>query len=880
MPAASFGQWVREARRTIGLTQEVLAERVGCAVQTVRKIEAGARRPSRQMAERLARALDLPPADQAAFLRAARGSAPRPLDPSSGRTSELAPPAARALPTFQTRFIGRQAELAEVRRLLREPDCRLVTLVGPGGIGKTRLAVEAARDCAPCADSVVFVPLAPLNTAALLVPAIAHAVGFAFSGPQPPADQLLRHLATQDLLLILDNFEHLLGDSPGEFPAEPRVSPQAAVDLLARILDQTSRVKLLVTSRERVNLQSEWAVRLAGLSIGQAEVPPTATDPDAVVLFAERARQVRHDFELTVDNRHLVVRICRLLAGMPLGIELAATWARLLSCAAIATELERGLDFLEASTRDLPERHRSMRAVFEHSWQLLHAEEQQVLRRLSVFRGGFTRVAAAEVAGATLALLAALVDKSLVRPAGVDRYDLHEAVRQYAAAHLERDVHEHAAARDRHCRYFVGWLADRDRLVKSARQRETVAELATEIDNLRMVWDWAARRRRLADLRTASPTLFYFYEIRCSYQEAAALFQQAADALESALGALPPSEGATAEDERMLAGEILAMQAWFLFRYGQYGQALALLHRSTTLLGAQHPTGDLSEALPYPPWLLRYRLGDYSRGAQLLRDRVQGQRERGDEWGTAYSLMHLGLLLRFQGDDQEAYHRMREAVLLSKATGDPVAMARILSFAAITANAAGAYAEAHKLACESLALSRGMDDRFSIATALHALGRVAHAREAYEEARGRLEESLAAFTALGYRWNRAHVLSDLGQTLHALGASAAARQTLHEALAVATEGRTIRDALDAAVELATLTWAQGEAEQALELALQVLRHPAGSQAAKERAEHLRLELEAALAAPQVVATRARVAARTFDEAMADLLARWRRDESA
>ena len=878
MPTASFGNWVREARTALDLTQEALAERTGCAVQTIRKIEAGERRPSRQMAQRLAYALALPDGEHAWFLKAARADANQPAGAPAATAPARPPRLSPALPAMHTVFIGRQAELAEVRRLLADPERRLVTLAGPGGIGKTRLALEAVTAGRPFADGVIFVPLAPISTAALLVPTIAHAIGFTFSGPLPPADQILQHLATRDMLLILDNLEHLLDETPGEVPTDPGIFPGSAADLLARIVAEAPGVKLLVTSRERVSLRGEWAVQLAGLPVGQADAPDDTRDADAVVLFAERARQVQHDFQLNAANREVVARICRLLEGVPLGIELAATWTRVLSPMGIVAELERGLDFLQTTTRDLPERHRSMRAVFEHSWRLLEAEEKQVLRRLAVFRGGFTRVAAAHVAGATLGVLAALVDKSLMRRAGAERYDLHEVVRQYAAGHLELDVHEHAAARDSHCTYFVAWLADRDRLLKSTCQRETVAEIATEIDNLRAAWDWAAREKRPADLRRAIPTLFYFYEIRSAYQEGAALFEHAADALDRALPGLAVADDVSGADERLLVGELLAMQAWFLFRYGQYGRAQALLERSFALLEARHSTGSLSEALPYPPWLLRYRLGDYSRGVQLLRERVQVQRERGDTWGVAFSLMHLGLLLRFQGDDQEAYHRMREAVLLSKSTGDPVAMGRILSFAAVAANAAGAYDEAHELACESLAISRRMDDRFSSATALHALGRVAHAREEYVEARARLEESLAAFTALGYRWNRAHVLSDLGQTLHAMGATAEARRTLIEALAVTTESRTIRDALDAAVELAALARAQGEIEQALEIALQVPRHPAGSRAAKDRAEQLRLDLEAALAPGQVAEVRSRVAARTFDEAMEDLLARWRSED--
>lgn len=217
--AASFGRWVKQCRMTLDLTQEMLAKRVGCAAQTIRKIESGECRPSTAMAERLAAVLELPPDERLSFLKAARTTGIRIIPDASGLSPQPPVVSASSLPSFHTHFVGRTAEQAEIQRLLANPDRHLITLVGPGGIGKTRLAVEAGKMCPEFADRVVFVALAPISTATLLVPAIANAIGCTFSGPEPLADQLLHYLQARELLLILDNMEHVLGLPPGSADA-------------------------------------------------------------------------------------------------------------------------------------------------------------------------------------------------------------------------------------------------------------------------------------------------------------------------------------------------------------------------------------------------------------------------------------------------------------------------------------------------------------------------------------------------------------------------------------------------------------------------------------------------------------------------------------
>ena len=295
-------------------------------------------------------------------------------------------------------------------------------------MGKTRLAVECGALARQFAHGVAFVPLAAVESPALLAATIADAVGFSFYGTGEPRTQLLDYLREKELLLILDNLEHLVDD----------------VRLVLDLLAHAPLLKVLVTSRERLQLQGEWVVELGGLPVTEGDSHRRTAASDAVALFVERAQRVQHGFRLRADDRVWVTRICRLLDGMPLGIELAATWVRVLRCSDICAELERNLDFLATPVRDLPQRHRSLRAVFEHSWRLLSQHEQQVLTSLTVFRGGFSRAAAEEIAGASLPTLAALVDKSLLRSSAdataSQRYDLHDLVRQFAAATLQADA--------------------------------------------------------------------------------------------------------------------------------------------------------------------------------------------------------------------------------------------------------------------------------------------------------------------------------------------------------------------------------------------------------------------------------------------------------
>ncbi len=332
------------------------------------------------------------------------------------------------LPRPITPFVGREQELADLRRLLADPACRLLTLVGPGGFGKTRLAAQAAAETAALPDGVCFVELQGVRTPDRLAQAIADALGLSASSAAPPLDQLLDALRDKTCLLVLDNFESML---------EPDAAPAAAAALLGQLLETAPGVKALITSREALNAFGEWRYPVGGLSVPAAG---SAGDPaweacGAVRLFVQAARRVRPDFSPAAEAAG-ITRLCRLVEGMPLALELAAAWTKTLTCAAIADEIAGGAGILQADLHNLPEGHRSVPAIFHQAWSRLPDEEQRVFRRLAVFRAGFELPAAAEVAGATLPMLGALLDKALIRREAHGRYSLHELLRQYAETRL------------------------------------------------------------------------------------------------------------------------------------------------------------------------------------------------------------------------------------------------------------------------------------------------------------------------------------------------------------------------------------------------------------------------------------------------------------
>ncbi|MBC7809827.1 MAG: AAA family ATPase, partial [Burkholderiales bacterium] len=460
------------------------------------------------------------------------------------------------LPSQTMPFIGRGDEITAIAQRLTDHTCGLLTLVGPGGIGKTRLALEVANTIAETpivVDGVHFVDLQPISSGDLLVVAMAHAVGVLLSGSEDPRSQLLSYLNGRKTLLLLDNFEQLLGN----------------VDLLADILKIAPDIKLLVTSREALNIQEEWVWQVGGLQVPDHQHGQSIESYSAVQLFVERAHRTRKDFALTGQELP-ITRTCQLVEGMPLALELAASWTKALSCTEIADEIQRSLDFLTTNTRNMPERHRSMQAVFDHSWRLLTQAERESFPRLSVFRGGFRREAAKQVAGASLAILAGLVDKSFLRLSASGRYEVHELMRQYGDEHLNAVTDAKEDAQHCHCVYYASFLHQRQVTLRGPQQAFALDEIEDELDNVRLSWQWAVEHGMADAIHQSMHSFYVFCHIRAQAAEGERLFDLAFKRFEH-------------EDSAMLAYIILArlILAWFNGRQGQandYPKAIQLAY--------------------------------------------------------------------------------------------------------------------------------------------------------------------------------------------------------------------------------------------------------------------------------------------------------------
>jgi predicted ATPase/DNA-binding NarL/FixJ family response regulator/transcriptional regulator with XRE-family HTH domain len=834
-----FDRWLKRLRADLDVTQDVLAERVGCSTETIRAFESGRRRPSRAMAERLADVLQLPVEQRQIFLRSARGlSEPAPFTSKvfaasyapqaapHAQPSVAALPRPARLPSLTNVLIGRQAEQTDIQRRLADPACRLLTLVGPGGIGKTRLALQVAADIADqFADGVAFVALAQVLAAEHVATAIAGALGLSFAGGQAPDDALVAALADRRLLLVLDNFEHLLDATP----------------LLAALLREAPGVRLLVTSRERLRLQAERVFELSGLATPRDDTRAGIDRSDAVLLFLERARQHSDDFALAAANRAAVAQICQLVDGMPLGIELAAAWVRVLSPDEIAAEVRRSLDFLTMNDRDADPRHRSMRAVIDHSWALLTDEERRIMARLSIFRGGCQREAAERVAGVTLPALLALLDKSLIQrsagAAGAARYEMHELVRQYAAAQLDADPREAASARDQHCAYYAAWVNAKKPMLQSPQQHVAVAEIVGEIDNLRAAWQHVVEQRRIEPLWLMSEgtVLLWFYELRSWYQEGEALTRRAADALRTP----PPAT----RKEQILLGTLTGCQGWFTFRCGRPGLGLKLLEEGLEILRpGDHPLFLLFtlEQLAY----LTFFNGELERAVMFQEQVLALARQIDDPWVTGHALF-LRAAIFVDHMPEVAYARFHEGLPQIRAAGDRYHLILSLYHLGEVALARGELREAEQYFAEALRRSAEIGNGVGEVSALNGLAMVACAREAWGDAIAHCLEALARAREVGDQWSRAKALVTLGQAEAGGGDHMAARRGFKEAIDVSLAARALPTAIAGWVGLATLD-AQNGAPSAPLLAIlaHVRRHAATSRHTAERAA----DLWAALAA--------------------------------
>lgn len=689
---------------------------------------------------------------------------PRTLDsqrfhvPRSGNNN-----AKHNLPVQITPFVGRESELTEMEKLLDDPNIRLMTIVGPGGMGKTRLSLEAAmKQVERFRNGVYFVPLAPLRAKESIVPAMADAVGFKFRSStrtrgiqqkegesSQQASQLLDFLSDKELLLMIDNFEHMLDGAP----------------IVSDILRTAPKVQVLATSRERLNLQEETVYRIEGMDFpqvsGQRMASLDTEEYSAVKLFMQSARRIRPDFELSDDDLTYVVRICELVQGMPLAIVLAAAWVEMLSLQEIVDEITNSTDFLETDMRNVPERHRSVRAVFDYSWNMLSDVERDVFMALAVFRGGCTREAAQAVGGmngrpASLRTLTALVNKSLLkRDPDTGRYELHELLRQYAKEYLAKSGHNETV-RTTHSNYYAGHMDSLERDLRGGRQVGAMNDLDKDLDNVRSGWQWAYENDLYKNIIHYTPSLDLFFVMSGRREEALEMFGGAYQYLLKH----PSSDPVY----RRAKGRIL-------IRLGRYKwshdgkkngeKARDLLENGIEIV---EELDDLTE-LPTAYIALAQtlcKLNKFDEAWEVNQENLRLSAEINDQNGLADANFSLGYIAAISHDDiekaQEFFEKSRK---ISYDIGDKYSESGALFNLGATAEMIGNFDEANRYHHESLALRRELGNPFTIIKSAQRLAWTAWANKRFDDAESMVLDCLDLAQQHNLSWQIHDLLNQL-----------------------------------------------------------------------------------------------------------------------
>ncbi|HSL46556.1 MAG TPA: NB-ARC domain-containing protein [Anaerolineales bacterium] len=729
--------------------------------------------------------------------------------------------------------------------MLQDPQCSLITIVGPGGIGKTRLAIEAAQhvqDLFP--DGIWFVPLAPLNSPTLIVPTIADAAGLKFSDPTNHQAQLLRYLHLNRALLVLDNAEHLL-DGVGVF---------------TEILNACPQVKLLVTSRERLNLLSEWVFEIRGLPVPTNDQMEQMEAFSSVSLFLQSARRVRAGFELCEEERRWVFKICRIMEGMPLGIELSAAWVGLLSCEEIAEEIERNLDFLTVSMRDLPERHRSMRATLDHSWKLLNDEEKLILSRLSVFQGPFRREAAEEICGANLAVLSSLRNKTLLDRTDQDCFSLHELVRQYAECRLVEDPSEQEQVIDRHAAYYVRCLAEWEEALNSSQQLETLNEIALMINNLRQGWRWMMVNGRFNYLKSDSfyarlshrsaLSLSLFYEMRVRSKEAVDLFTEVVMFLKAARAAFERSEDVSRFDS--VLGTITAYLGWQQLYVYQHAKARENLEEAIKLLENDQSRLERAQAHSILAWI-DFRQGKMQRSAELLKQTLDSYQEERNTWWYLESIICLAMVHVLSGNLSQCEALCQEGFRLIT-PGDLHSEFLLKKVDAYLYYFKKDYGKAKQLMQENLQLAyQYKNHRVIIANRLIDLCLVALATNRIEVAARYAQESVALLSEYGDLYDLNFAMLFLGKCFVAQSEVEAGRDQFRQVIKMGQTLGAFYMMYWGMVNIAQSYLVEGQTEKAIEIALLLKDCPVEYKLAQDDSNCLFADLQAILPKEQIEA---------------------------
>lgn len=710
---------------------------------------------------------------------------------------EQALPCGHNLPAPITRFVGRQDELSLLHGLLRHE--RVITLVGPGGAGKTRLAVQAGWQALPdFEDGVWIVPLMAVTSPDLFYFAISEALQLPANSGIDPQKQIVNHLRGKHLLLILDNFEQLI----------------PAAGLLPGLLQQAPQVTALITSRERLNLYGECTFDLAGMDNPQSATPEAVAASGAGLLFLQNAQRARPSFVLSPGNSAAIQRICLLVEGIPLALELAGTWVRAMSCEQIAAQIESDLDFLAAGWQDQPQRRRSMRALLEHSWSMLSPQEQQTLRRLSVLVGRFDLPAAQAVAAMTLPELVALVDKALLHwEASSERYEGHPLLKRYAAERLAENAAEQAEANQRHCRYFLEFTGQRQEALRGRQVGQALHEISEVIGDVRQAWNWALQNSQWELLDASIEGLFQFYNIRSRYADGAELFGTSAENLSQLATAGPTAQA--------LFLRLRLYQAAFIARLRRISEARQICEACLPALRDLDRPADTGLCLNQLG-LAAALQGQHAEAALWLAEALSIARDRSLQILEADILTNQSENYERQGNLAEAGLAIEQAGQIYHALGDSRGEAHACYLRGWVVIQQGHYLQAQALFHQSFEISQELGDLFGQSSSLDALASAQRRQGYYDNAVENRRQALALIQQTGSQHGEAVAISNLGTDLMNLGDYVSAQAQYQRSLAIYRELGLRRNQSIDLHNLATLALYAGDLNAALDTVRQGL----------------------------------------------------------
>jgi predicted ATPase/DNA-binding XRE family transcriptional regulator len=747
----SFGEWLRQRRRMLDLTQQALADQVGCARITLRRIESGGRKPSKELALILLEKLGAPQANGEAWLRFARGLSGFPERSVDSFTSKPR----TNLPTSLTSFIGREKELDEITKLIAKN--RLVTLTGVGGIGKTRLSIQVASGLLnDRPNGTWLVELAPLSDPALVPHTIISTLGLIEQSGRSPLAILTDFLQNKHALLILDNCEHLI---------------QACAELAETLLRTCPDLHILATSREVLGIAGEALYLVPALTTPDPVRVSLNILPDyeAVQLFVERAQSALAGFMLTRENAPTIAQVCHQLDGIPLALELAAARIKMMSVEQIASHLNDRFHLLTGGARTALPRHQTLQAMIDWSHDLLSKPERVLLRRLSIFAGGWSLETAESVCRdediekyGILDLLTQLLNKSLIvaeREQGKDiRYHMLETIRQYAREKLWA-AGEGEMMRQKHLAYFVDLAERAEPNLRAFDMIMWLDQLEAELDNIRAALEWALESDVVAQLRLVS-ALLWFWHIRSHQNEGIDWLERglSIEAAERGAEALTPSHA-------MIRGK--ALNATGLLREAfLVGKAAEYFEESLNLFKELGPAGKQGLAYAFlglAGWTGQTRGMTIEETKDLREHSLSLFRDVGDKFGAAECLEAIAGYARVKGDLERARAIEEEHLALRKEIGDKDGIAFAQAYLGLTVWRQGDYQQAKELYEESLAGFREVGNIYFLGQALSGLSDIAQEQSNYEQAARFLQEGLTLAHNVGDMTMIANKLDDLGQ---------------------------------------------------------------------------------------------------------------------